>query len=106
MSEILGGFEHQVLLAMMRLGGETYSVPIVHELERLVGRAPAPAAVYVTLRRLESRGLLSSIMQPPPEGEGGRARRVFRVEPEAVSLLRSVRGELEGLWNGVEALET
>ena len=105
MSETLGGFEHQVLLAMVRLGGETYSVPVVQELERSVGRAPAPAAVYVTLRRLERRGLLSSGMRPPADGKGGRPRRVFRVEPTAVELLRSVRGELDRLWDGVEVLE-
>lgn len=105
MSEVLGGFEHQVLIAMMRLGGATYSVPVVRELESLTGRAPAPAAVYVTLRRLEKRGLLSSAMLPAAEGEGGRPRRVFRVEAGAVELLRSVRSELDRLWAGVEALE-
>ncbi len=103
--QTLGGFEHQVLLALMRLGGETYSVPIVEELERLLGRAPAPAAVYVTLRRLERRGLLTSVMQAPEEGVGGRDRRVFRAEPEVVELLRSARHELSVLWDGVEALE-
>lgn len=103
--QALGGFEHQVLLALMRLGGESYSVPIVEELERLLGRAPAPAAVYVTLRRLERRGLLTSVMQAPEEGVGGRERRVFRAEPEVAELLRSVRAELSALWAGVEALE-
>lgn len=104
--QALGGFEHQVLLALIRLGGETYSVPVVHELERLLGKAPAPAAVYVTLRRLERRGLLTSVMRTPEDGVGGRERRVFRAEPEAVALLRSVRHELSVLWDGVEALES
>lgn len=105
MTEILGGFEHQVLLAMMRLGGETYSVPVVQELGRLVGEPPAPAAVYVTLRRLESRGLVTSVMSPPEEGAGGRPRRVFRVEPEGVAVLRAVREDLDRLWEGIEALQ-
>lgn len=104
-SETLGGFEHQVLLAMLRLGGETYSVPIVGELEGMVGRTAAPAAVYVTLRRLERRGLLTSHMAPPGAGEGGRPRRVFRVEPKAVDTLRSVRDDLTRLWSGIEVLE-
>ena len=39
MSDVLGGFEHKVLLAMMRLGAETYSVPIVRELEALLWHA-------------------------------------------------------------------
>ena len=31
--ETLGNFEHQILLTVLRLGGEAYSVPIVVELE-------------------------------------------------------------------------
>ena len=105
MAEALGGFEHKVLLAMMRLGSSAYSVPIVRELERLTDKSVAPAAVYVTLRRLEKRGLLTSRMMPPAEGEGGRPRRVFDVTEAAVALLRAARRDLDALWDGVEALE-
>ena len=38
MAEVLGGFEHKVLLAMMRLDASAYSVPIVRELEEQTGR--------------------------------------------------------------------
>ena len=105
MAEVLGGFEHKVLLAMMRLGESAYSVPIVRELERQTARTVAPAAVYVTLRRLEKRGLLTSRMIPPREGEGGRLRRVFEVTEDAVEVLRASRRDLDRLWDGVEALE-
>jgi len=50
--ETLGEFEHQVLLAILRLGGEAYSVPIVVELEQRTGREVAQAAVFIVLRRL------------------------------------------------------
>ena len=105
MPDVLGGFEHRVLLAMLRLGSRAYSVPIVRELEELTGRAVSPAAVYVTLRRLEKRGLLTSRMMPPVEGEGGRARRVFDVTDDAVELLRASRRDFARLWEGLEALE-
>ena len=71
MNESLGGFEHHVLLALTRIG-ETYSVPIVVELEQRTGRTVAPAAVFVTLRRLEKRGLLVSRVAPPEPGQTGR----------------------------------
>ena len=77
MAEVLGGFEHTVLLAIMRLDSSAYSVPIVLELEKRTGRSVAPAAVYVTLRRLEKKGLLTSSMIPAEEGQGGRDRRVL-----------------------------
>ena len=105
MPDVLGGFEHKVLLAMMRLGRRAYSVPIVRELEEQTGRRVAPAAVYVTLRRLEKRGLLISAMVPPEHGEGGRERRVFEVTDGAVRLLRESRRELDVLRDGVEALD-
>ena len=105
MSEVLGGFEHQVLLAILRLGETTYSVPIVRVLEDATGRTVSPAAVYVTLRRLEKRGLLQSQMVPPAEGEGGRERRFFSITPAAVDLLRASRREFNTLWDGLEAVE-
>ncbi len=105
MAEVLGGFEHKVLLAMVRIGSNAYSVPIVREIEARTGRAVAPAAVYVTLRRLEKRGLLTSSMMPPAAGEGGRERRIFKVTPDAVALLRASRHDLDRLWDGIEALE-
>jgi PadR family transcriptional regulator PadR len=105
MADVLGGFEHTVLLAMMRLEASAYSVPIVRELKEQTGRSVAPAAVYVTLRRLEKRGLLTSSMSPPAEGVGGRARRVFTVTREAVKLLRASRRDLARLWDGVSTLE-
>ncbi len=106
MGDVLGGFEHQVLLAMMRLGRSAYSVPIVRELEEQTGRSVAPAAVYVTLRRLEKRGLVTSRMSPPEDGAGGRERRVFQVTPDGVEVLRASRRDLDRLWDGLTALES
>lgn len=105
MGEVLGGFEHRVLLVLMRLRGESYSVPIVKQLEALGDRSVAPAAVYVTLRRLERRGLLVSNMVPADVGEGGRPRRVFSITAAGVEMLRAARADLETLWKGIEALE-
>ena len=98
--EVLGGFEHQVLLAVVQLGEEgTYTVPIVDFLAETAGKAPAPAAVYTTLRRLEARGLLTSHVQPSELG--GRPRRVFRVLPEGRKELQRTRETLERLWKGL-----
>ena len=105
MGEVLGGFEHKVLLTILRLGASAYTAPIVRELEALGGAPVSPSAVYVTLRRLEKRGLLTSRMEEPEAGVGGRAKRVFVVTDAAVAVLRTARRELDLLWDGVEALE-
>ena len=98
--EGLGEFEHRVLLAILRLGSESYSVPIVLELEGRTGKAIAPAAVYIALRRLENKGLVSSRMG---RGEdSARTRRFFKVEEAGVERLRESRRELEALWDGLD----
>ena len=98
--DALGEFEHRVLLAILRLDAESYSVPIVLELEEKTGKPVAPAAVYIALRRLEKRGLVSSRLVGPDEN-GGRERRYFRIEEEGLERLRESRRALLDLWEGL-----
>lgn len=96
----LGEFEQRVLLAILRLDAESYSVPIVLELEERIGKSVAPAAVYIALRRLEDKGLVSSKMEPAEDS--GRERRYFRIEAEGIERLQESRRELEALWEGLD----
>jgi PadR family transcriptional regulator, regulatory protein PadR len=98
--DVLGEFEHQVLLAALRLEGGAYSASIVLELERVTGREVAPAAVYIALRRLEEGGFARSELRPPDQG--GRERRYFRITPRGLDLMRESRRRYVALWNGVE----
>jgi DNA-binding PadR family transcriptional regulator len=56
----LGDVEHLVLVALLRLNGESYAVPIMREIRQRTSRDVARAAVYIALRRLEAKGLVSS----------------------------------------------
>jgi PadR family transcriptional regulator, regulatory protein PadR len=94
----LGEFEQMVLLAILHVKGEAYGVPIVEEIERRTGRSVSRAAVYVTLRRLEERGLLTSWMSEPTRERGGKARRCVRVEPQGIELLRETREAMDRMW--------
>lgn len=100
--EALGEFEQMVLLAILHLGEEVYGVPIVDEIERRTGRAVAPAAVYITLRRLEQKGLLSSWMSDPTPERGGKARRCVKVTRAGLTLLRESRQLLDQMWKGLD----
>ena len=102
MPQGLGEFEQMVLLAILHVEGETYGVPIVEEIERRTGRSVSRAAVYVTLRRLEKRGLLTSWMSDPTGERGGKARRCVRVEPEGVELLRESRRAMDRMWDDLD----
>ena len=98
----LGEFEQMVLLAILHLGDEVYGVPVVEEIDRRTGRSVARAAVYVTLRRLEKKGLLESWMGEPTEERGGKARRLVRVRPEGRRLLQESRHAMDAMWNGLD----
>lgn len=100
----LGEFEQQVLLTMLRMGGEAYSVPMVLEMEERGGREVSQAAVYIALRRLEDKGLVSSRMEEAEATGSGRERRYFRVEREGVELLKESRRTMERFWEGLEDL--
>ncbi len=98
----LGEFEQQVLLTILQLGGEAYSVPMVVELEGRAGREVSQAAVYLAWRRLEEKGMVSSRMESPAETGTGRERRYFQVEPEGLALLRESRRTMDRFWAGLD----
>lgn len=100
--DLLGELEHHVLLALLQQGEEGYSVPIVLELEERTGRDVAPAAIYIALRRLESKGLLDSELRYADPDEGGRERRYFRLTPEGIERLREAKASFMNLWKGLE----
>jgi len=100
--EALGEFEQLVLLAIVRLGADVYGVPIAAEIGRRTGRTVSNAAVYVTLRRLELKGLLSSSMSAPTAERGGKARRCVSVTRAGIEGLRASRFAIESMWKGLD----
>ncbi|HSJ09158.1 MAG TPA: helix-turn-helix transcriptional regulator [Longimicrobiales bacterium] len=100
--ESLGELEHQVLLALLRQGDEGHTVTVVQELEKRTGRELASAAVYITLRRLEEKGLVASTMREADVETGGRERRYFAVTSTGLERLREARRAYLNLWNGLD----
>ena len=94
-------FELNVLLAMLRHRGDTYSVPLVLELEKRMGRPVAQAAVFIALSRLEKKGLVSSRLDEP---DTGRARRYFRLTRHGLAVVRESRLEHARLWRGLDRI--
>jgi PadR family transcriptional regulator, regulatory protein PadR len=100
----LGELEQQVLLGLLRSGGETYSVPLVVEMEERSGNEVSQAAVFIVLRRLEEKGLVSSRIESADASESGRERRYFRLEPEGRRRLEEARRMAARLWEGIDVV--
>ena len=100
--EALGEFEQLVMLAVVHLEDDVYGVPIVDEIERRTNRKVSHAAVYVTLRRLEEKGLLESWKSDPTAERGGKSRRCVSVTRAGMTLLRESRLALDRMWQGLD----
>jgi DNA-binding PadR family transcriptional regulator len=77
----LGEFEQLVLIAMTRLGPDAYGATIRRDIEGRTGRDLAISAVYVTLERLEAKGLVRSRVGEPTPERGGRRRKHYELLP-------------------------
>jgi DNA-binding PadR family transcriptional regulator len=103
--EFLGGVELLVLLALIRLGDEAYGVPIAREIEASSGRTVALGSVYLTLERLERKGLVTASLGEPTAERGGRAKTYFKVTAKGLREARRARTTLMALWNRVPELQ-
>jgi DNA-binding PadR family transcriptional regulator len=98
----LGTFEHLLLLALVRLGDDTYGVPIRDEIETRTGRLISPGAVYTALDRLESRGLVRSKLGDPSPERGGKRKRVYRLTARGSDAIASAHSNIAQMAQGLE----
>ena len=102
--DYLTDFELMILLAILRIGDEAYGVPIAREIESTGGRTVLLGAVYAALDRLETNGMVASVVGDPTPARGGRAKRFFRVTADGVKAVRQTQRALTRLWTGVPQL--
>jgi PadR family transcriptional regulator PadR len=99
----LGEFEQRVLLAILRCGEEPTAVDVRGELERLLAREVSRGAFYITLERLETKGLLTWEVRRRRTG-GGLPERRLEVTREGMAALRAARHSMLEMWRGLEPL--
>jgi DNA-binding PadR family transcriptional regulator len=96
----LGEVEQLVLLALLRLDREAYAVPLRELIAKEARVELSRATIYITLDRLEQKGLVESFFSEPTGQPGGKARRMFRLRPEGLVTLRAVRHAADRLAAG------
>jgi DNA-binding PadR family transcriptional regulator len=100
----LGEFEVIVLMATLHLGQDAFGSAIRTEIERRTGRAVSRGAVYITLDRLEEKGLLQSKLGDPSARRGGRPKRLFKVPPPGVKAVKHSVAMLARMHRGLEPI--
>jgi len=101
MADVIGHFEQAVLLALIRLGKDAYGRAILNAIQERSNRDVSAGAVYATLERLETKGLVSSTLAPGTALRGGRARRYFVPTGAGVRALNDARSATDRLWRGL-----
>jgi DNA-binding PadR family transcriptional regulator len=98
--DFLGEFEQIIMLAVLRLEDQAYGMEVRREIETRTGRDASIGAVYATLDRLESKGMVRS-RELAPEGDKGRPRRLYRVTAEGGRALARTQQAVSKMWEGV-----
>lgn len=103
--DFLGGVELPVLLSVIKLGDDAYGVTIAREIQASSGRNVAVGSLYLTLKRLEEKKLVSSRRGEPTAERGGRAKTYFRVTAKGLKAATHAQRTLTRLWHGVPQLQ-
>ena len=98
----LGELEQLILLAILRLGPEAYGLSVARELEAQADRRISRGALYTSLDRLESKGLVRWRLEAGGPERQALPKRVYAVLPRGVAALRSSQRILRRMWRGLD----
>lgn len=98
----LGEFEVVVLMAVLHVGDEAFGSAIRDDIETRSGRAASRGAVYITLDRLEEKGLLTSALRDGTSARGLRPRRYFSLTRDGTTALRASLDVVTRMHQGLE----
>ena len=100
--DTLGQFEQLVLTAILTQREDAYGVTIHSKVQELAKpREVSLGAVYVTLDRLEDKGLVSSWLSDPTPERGGRAKRCYRLEALGERALEQSAVTARRIWESI-----
>jgi DNA-binding PadR family transcriptional regulator len=100
----LGEFEVVVLMAVLQLADDAFGTSVRDEIATRAERPVSRGAVYVTLDRLEAKGLLASRLDRATPSRGGRRKRLFRVTPAGLRRVRQSVTTIVKMHDGLAPL--
>ena len=98
---MLGEFEYLILSAAARLEDKAYGAAIRQEIEDATGERCSIGALYTTLDRLETKGLIRTRMGEPTAERGGRPKRMVRITAKGVQAAREFYEAVTRVSRGV-----
>ena len=97
----LGEFEQLILLAILRVNNDSYGIEIADVIRKHGNREVSLGALYITLTRLQTKGLVRSKVGEATAERGGKAKKYFSVTSQGqAAMKRSIR-LMQGMTEGV-----
>lgn len=97
----LGEFEEVVMLTVAILGTEAYGFSIIEEMENRLKRSVSIGALQTVLKRLETKGYLSSSLGEATNARGGKRKRFYTITAAGKKVLEDTKEQRLGLWNAI-----
>lgn len=94
LGRLVGPFSLRVLASIQRLGDRAWGANLQRDLSEMLGRDVAIGQLYLALSKLVDQDLVSFRHTNPEPVQGGRSKKVFRLEVLGAQVLGNAAAEL------------
>ena len=101
---LLSRAEEIILLAVYKLEGNAYGVPIREQIHKDIGQHWSFGVIYKTLKKMSAKEYVRKIASRPVAERGGRSRYYYEVTPQGISALKEIHQVHSSVWNKVKDL--
>ena len=99
--KLLTRAEELILLAVWKLEGDAYCVPIRAQISTITGEEWSLGSIYMPLDRLVKKGYLISYLSDSTPERGGRHKRIYKLTDKGKKALLYVRQVHAEMWRDV-----
>jgi DNA-binding PadR family transcriptional regulator len=99
--KLLSRTEEFILLAVLFLKDEAYSVQIRNRLKEVTGKIWSYGALFISLEQLVKKGYMTSSLTDPLPERGGRSKRIYAVTSLGSNALEEIKQMEQKMWEAV-----
>jgi len=96
--KLLSRTEELLLNCILRLQENAYTFQIREKLKEITGKTWAFGAIFISLDRLEKKGLIESFLGNETPERGGRRKRFYKVTSYGLKNLAEIRKIDHAMW--------
>ena len=102
----LGEFQELILMSVIVLQKNAYGNEIQRDLEKRLDERLSVGAIQTALKRLETKGFLTSEWGEASQKRGGKRKRIYAATPYAHQVLKEMKDIRAELWEAMPKLGT